>query len=49
MHDVVAVGIALATVLAAAFFSNNAVNASRSEVMVRLDSIQKDMPEFYAE
>ncbi len=49
MHDVVALGITLATILAAAFFSNNAVNALRSEVMGKLDSIQKDMREFYAE
>lgn len=49
MHDVVAVGITLATILAAAFFSNSAVNSLRSKVMGKLDGIQRDMREFYAE
>lgn len=49
MHDVISVGLTLATILGAAFFSNSAVNALRTEVMGKLDSIQKDMREFYAE
>jgi hypothetical protein len=60
MHDVIAVGITLATIIAAAYFSNASVtalrtemradmNSVRSEILGRLDSIQKDMREFYAE
>ena len=49
MHDVISVGLTLATILGAAFFSNSAVNALRTEVMGKLDAIQKDLREFYAE
>ena len=64
MHDVVGVGITIATILAATFFSNQSINnlrselhsdlrheigSLRSEVMGKLDAIQRDMREFYAE
>jgi hypothetical protein len=56
MHDIAGVGITVATILAATFFSSQSINGLRSEmnnlrseIMGRLDSIQKDMREFYAE
>ncbi len=49
MHDLAGVGITVATILAATFFSSQNVNNLRSEIMGKLDAIQKDMREFYAE
>ena len=74
MHDFAGIGITVATILAATFFSNQAANALRTEmrleinslrtetdglrsepyslrsdIMSRLNSIQRDMREFYAE
>ncbi len=60
MHDIAGVSITVATILAASFFSNQSVNnlraemhaeinSLRSKIMGRLESIQKDMREFYAE
>ena len=49
MHDIAGVGITVATILAATFFSSQTINNLRSEVMGKLDGIQKDMREFYAE
>jgi len=60
MHDIAGVAITIATLLAATFFSNQAVNnlrtelrseigSLRSDIMNRLDSIQKDMRDLYAE
>jgi hypothetical protein len=64
MHDVIGVGITIATILAATFFSNQSINnlrsemhsdlrfeigSLRSEVMGKLDSIQRDMRDLYAE
>jgi outer membrane murein-binding lipoprotein Lpp len=64
MHDVIGVGITIATILAATCFSNQSINnlrsemhsdlrfeigSLRSEVMGKLDSIQRDMRDLYAE
>ncbi len=49
MHDVLAVEITVATILAASFFSNQSIHNLRTEVIGKLDAIQKDMREFYAE
>jgi len=60
MHDIAGVAITVATILAASFFSNQSVNnlrteirseinMLRAEIMGRLDSIQKDMRDLYAE
>ncbi len=56
MHDVLSVAITIATILIATFFSNSAINtlrsemhSSRSELLAKMDSIQRDMREFYAE
>jgi hypothetical protein len=49
MHDILAVAITVATIFIASFFSNQTVNSLRSELLGKLDAIQKDMREFYAE
>jgi hypothetical protein len=49
MHDVLSVGITIATILAAAFFSAQSTNNLRTEVIGKLDAIQRDQREFYAE
>jgi len=64
MHDVIGVGITIATILPATFFSNQSINnlrselhsdlrseigSLRSEVMGRLDAIQRDMRDLYKE
>jgi hypothetical protein len=60
MHDIAGVGITVATILAATFFSNQSVNSLRTglrsemnslrlELIGRLESIQKHIREFYAE
>ena len=56
MHDVLSVAITVATILAAGYFNQNAINSLRTEmnslrteVNGKMDSIQRDMREFYAE
>ena len=56
MHDVLSVGITIATIIAATFFNNQSINnlrvemhGIRTELLGKLESIQKDMREFYAE
>ena len=49
MHDIAGVSVTVATILAATFFSHQALNTLRSEMMGKLDAIQKDMRESYAE
>lgn len=49
MHDVIAVGITIATILAATFFNSQSTNNLRTELVGKLDAIQRDMREFYAE
>jgi len=49
MHDIVGVSITVATILAATFFSSQTTNNLRSEIMGKLDPIQKHMREFCAE
>jgi len=48
MHDIAGVGITVATILAATFFSSQTINNLWPEVMAKLDAMQKDMREFYA-
>lgn len=60
MHEIIGVGITIATILVAAYFSNQAtnnlrtemqaqLNSLRTEVIAKLEVIQRDMREFYAE
>ena len=49
MHDVLGVGVTVATILAASFSSNQSVNNLRTEILGKLDAMQKDMREFPAE
>ncbi len=49
MHDIAGVSITIATIVAATFFSNQAINNLRSKMLGKLDAIQKDVREFYAE
>jgi hypothetical protein len=43
MHDIAGVSITVATILAATFFGSQSINNLRSEVMGKLDAIQRDM------
>jgi len=45
MHDILAVAITVATIFIASFVSNQSVNNLGSEVLGKLDAIQKDMRE----
>jgi hypothetical protein len=49
MHDIAGVGTTVATILAATFFSSQTINNLRSEVMAKLDALQKDIRDLYAE
>ncbi len=56
MHDVLSVAITVATILIASYFNQSAINSLRgeftslrTELNGKIDAIQRDMREFYAE